>query len=242
MTAIVLTGGIDLSIGSIIALASVSFGLLWQRGWPLEWAAAATLAVGAAAGAGNAALVVLRVAPLVATLATMSLYAGLAMALSHGQRVAGLPETFTRWGQGSWLGMPNQLPLFLGVWLAAWVAVHHSRFGRYLFAIGENPLAAEFAAVPVKRVQSTLYIASGLTARARGLVLHGAGAPPCPGPVRASSCKRSLVSSSAARALPAERAAWAARCWASPHFRCWISACNSSRARYICPGATCLGR
>jgi rhamnose transport system permease protein len=181
MTAIVLTGGIDLSVGSIIALASVSFGLLWQRGWPLEWAAAATLVVGAAAGAGNAALIVLHVAPLVATLATMALYAGLAMALSHGQRVAGLPGTFTRWGQGSWLGVPHQLPLFLAVWLAAWVVVHHSRVGRYLYAVGENPLAAEFAAVPVQRVQSMLYIASGLTAALVALFYTARGGAAVPG-------------------------------------------------------------
>jgi ribose/xylose/arabinose/galactoside ABC-type transport system permease subunit len=181
MTAIVLTGGIDLSVGSIIALASVSFGLLWQRGWSPEWAAAATLTVGATAGAGNAALVALSVAPLVATLATMALYAGAAMALSQGQRVAGLPESFTRLGQGSWLGLPNQVPLFLAVWLAAWVVVHHTRFGRYLYAIGENRQAAEFAAVPVNRVQSMLYVASGLTAALVALFYTARGGAAVPG-------------------------------------------------------------
>lgn len=181
MTAIVLTGGIDLSVGSIIALSSVSFGLLWQRGWSPEWAAAATLAVGAAAGAGNAALVAFSVAPLVATLATMALYAGMAMALSQGQRVAGLPESFTVLGQGSWLGVPNQLPLFLAVWLAAWVVVHYTRFGRYLYAIGENRQAAEFAAVPLQRVQSALYIASGLTAALVALFYTARGGAAVPG-------------------------------------------------------------
>jgi rhamnose transport system permease protein len=181
MTAIVLTGGIDLSVGSIIALAGVCFGLLWQRGWSPEWSAAATLAVGAAAGAGNAALVAISVPPLVATLATMALYAGLAMALSQGQRVAGLPESFTRLGQGSWLGVPNQLPLFLAVWLAAWMVVHHTRYGRYLYAIGDNRLAAEFAAVPVRRVQATLYVASGLTAALVALFYTARGGAAVPG-------------------------------------------------------------
>src|SRR5262249_26399928 len=92
MTAIILTGGIDLSVGSMMALASVVFGQLWQRGWPTELCAAAAIVVGFAAGAANGGLVTLGIAPLVATLATMSLYAGLAMALSQGQRVAGLPE------------------------------------------------------------------------------------------------------------------------------------------------------
>ena len=72
MTAIMLTGGIDLSVGSTMALASISFGLLWQHGWPVEAAAAATLGIGFLAGAANGTLVTLGIAPLVATLATMA--------------------------------------------------------------------------------------------------------------------------------------------------------------------------
>src|SRR4029078_3213263 len=92
-------------------------------------------------------------------------------------------ESFTMLGQGSWLGVPNQLSLFLAIWLASWVVVQHTRFGRYLCAIGENPLAAEFAAVPVRRIQAALYVASGLTAglialfytARRGAAVPGAG-------------------------------------------------------------------
>jgi rhamnose transport system permease protein len=181
MTAIILTGGIDLSVGSIIALCSVTLGMLWQRGWPLQWAGAAAVAIGFAAGAVNGTLVVLGIAPLVATLATMAFYAGLAMAISRGQRVAGLPETFTTLGQDSWLGLPNQvgvpnqLTLFLIVLAVAWVVVHHTRFGRYLYAIGENRLAAEFAAVPVRSVEWTLYAASGTVAAVVALVYTARG-------------------------------------------------------------------
>ncbi len=181
MTAIILTGGIDLSVGSIIALCSVAFGMLWQQGWPLEWAAAAALAVGFAAGAVNGTLVVLGIAPLVATLATMAFYAGLAMALSRGQRIAGLPEAFTSLGQDSWLGLPdqlgvpNQLTLFVIVLAVAWAVVHHTRFGRYLYAIGDNRLAAQFAAVPVRRVEWSLYAASGTVAALVALVYTARG-------------------------------------------------------------------
>jgi rhamnose transport system permease protein len=180
MTAIVLTGGIDLSVGSTIALSSVSFGLLWQRGWPVELAASATVGVGLACGAINATLVVLGIAPLVVTLATMALYAGLAMALSQGQRVAGLPESFTALGQGSWLGAPHQLWMFPPAWFVAWVVVHHTRAGRYLYAIGENRLAAEFAAVPVRQVEWALYTASGLVAALVALVYTARGGAAVP--------------------------------------------------------------
>jgi ribose/xylose/arabinose/galactoside ABC-type transport system permease subunit len=175
MTAIVLTGGIDLSVGSIVALAGVVFGLCWQSGCSLWLAAGAAAATGLAAGAVNGALVVLGIAPLVATLATMAFYAGLALALAQGERVAGLPASFTTWGQASWLGVPNQLVLFLGLWAVAEVLVQGTRFGRYLYAIGDNPLAAQFAAVPVRKVQWTLYAASGTIAGLVSLVYAARG-------------------------------------------------------------------
>jgi ribose/xylose/arabinose/galactoside ABC-type transport system permease subunit len=180
MTAIILSGGIDRSVGSMIALASVCFGLAWQQGWPAPLACALVVGVGFIAGGINGTLVVLGIAPLVATLATMALYAGLAMSLSQGQRVAGLDEQFTALGQGSWLGVPNQLTLFLLTIAAAWLVVHHTRFGRYLYAIGENPLAAEYAAVPVKKVEWTLYAASGTLAAVVALVYTARGGAAVP--------------------------------------------------------------
>ena len=170
MTAIILTGGIDLSVGSIIGLSGVTLGLCLQAELLMPQAAVAAIIVGFAAGGLNGTLVAIGIAPLVATLATMAFYAGLALALSQGERVAGLPETLTSLGQGSWLGLPNQLAMLLAAWFAALLAVHYTRFGRYLYAIGENPLAAAFAAVPVRAVQWWLYAASGTVAAAVAIV------------------------------------------------------------------------
>ncbi|MBI3840195.1 MAG: ABC transporter permease [Planctomycetia bacterium] len=181
MTAIVLTGGIDLSVGSIIALASVTFGQLWQNGWSSELAGIAAVAAGFAAGTINGLLITLGIAPLVATLATMAFYAGLAMAISHGERIAGLPESFNNLGQGSLFGAPVQLVLFLAVLGLAWLVVHHTRYGRYLYAIGENRLAAEFAAVPVRKVEWSLYAASGTVAGIVALVYTARGGAAVPG-------------------------------------------------------------
>ncbi len=180
MTAIILTGGIDLSVGATMALASVAFGLAWQNGWSLGMAAAAALAAGFAAGTINAALITMGVAPLVATLATMAFYSGLAMALSEGQRVAGLSESFTALGQGSLGGVPNQVTLFVVALAVAWMVVHHTRYGRYLFAIGENRVAARFAAVPIGRVEWALYTASGLIAALVALVYSARGGAAVP--------------------------------------------------------------
>jgi ribose/xylose/arabinose/galactoside ABC-type transport system permease subunit len=165
-----------------MALACVTLGRVWQAGWPLGWATIAALAIGLAAGAINGTLVVVGIAPLVATLATMAFFAGTAMAIARGERVPGLPETFTVWGQGSLLGLPNQLVLFVVVLLVAWIVVHHTRYGRYLFAMGDNRTAAQFAAVPLRSVEWSLYVASGLVAAVVAVISAARGGAAVPTP------------------------------------------------------------
>lgn len=165
MTAIILTGGIDLSIGSIVALASVVLGYLFAHvGLPIYVAAAGAIVVGAACGATNGLIVRLGIAPLVATLATMALFAGLAMALSGGERLASLPASFTILGQGSFAGLPNQIWIMAGTFLIAGLLIHGTRWGRWLYAVGDNRLAARFAAIPTERVDFAIYLLSGLLA------------------------------------------------------------------------------
>jgi ribose/xylose/arabinose/galactoside ABC-type transport system permease subunit len=165
MTAVIVSGGIDLSVGSLIALCGVVLGTSWARlGVPMAVACGAAVLTGLLGGALNGALVAVGIAPLVATLATMAFYSGLAMALSGGERIAGFPEGFTRLGQGDLLGVPGPLWLLLGAWLFWASVLHLSRFGRSLHAIGDNRLAAEFAAVPVRRRLGRLYAFNGLLA------------------------------------------------------------------------------
>jgi ribose/xylose/arabinose/galactoside ABC-type transport system permease subunit len=171
MTAIVLTGGIDLSVGSIVALVGVVLGLLWHEAhWPVAAACLVGLAAGLLAGALNGTLVRLGIAPLVVTLATMAGYAGLAMAISGGKRVSGFPPSLTSLGQGAVGGVPVQLCLLVAVWVLACVVVHFTRFGRYLYAIGDNRTAAALAGVPVGQVEWWLYTLNGLLAGLVGLL------------------------------------------------------------------------
>lgn len=170
LTAIILTGGIDLSIGSTMALASVCLGQFWHTCGLSIWVAAAlAVVVGALAGMGNGLLVVLGLPPLIATLATLAFYAGLALAISGGERISGLPSEYTAIGQDPWLsiadvGLPNQLWLLLLVLSATYIFAHHTRYGRYLYALGENRVAARFAMLPIKRLELALYVASGAMA------------------------------------------------------------------------------
>ena len=165
MTAIMLTGGIDLSVGSIVALSGVVIGLLYRDlHWPIAWAAFGGVLAGTGAGLINGTLVASGIAPLVATLATMALFRGLAMAVVDGERIANLPASFTDLAWESWGGLPTQIYLLALVSLIFYVIVHHTWRGRAIYAIGENRLAAEFAALPVRRIEASLYVMSGTVA------------------------------------------------------------------------------
>ncbi len=160
MTAIILTGGIDLSVGSMISLCSVVMGLLWHAGVPANIAALAAIATGLCAGAFNGGLVAIGLSPLVATLATMAAYAGLSMALASAQNITDFAEASLGWSEIG--GVASEYWLLAEVFLVACLVVHYTTFGRWCYAIGDNPVAARFAAVPVRRTQWWLYTASGL--------------------------------------------------------------------------------
>ena len=163
MTAVILTGGIDLSVGSILALCAMVEGVLWHRfGWPIGLAAMAAVLTGVLCGWSNGALVALGLSPLVATLATMAIYAGLAMTISGADRVTDFPEWFVAGRQI--FGLPSQFWLLVIVGMVGYLVVHHTRFGRQCYAIGENRVAAGFSAVSVRRVEWSLYTLSGFVA------------------------------------------------------------------------------
>ena len=140
MTLIILTGGIDLSVGSLLALCSIVLGYAW-RDWGLGPLAAVglALAVGAAGGALNGALVTRgRFPPLVATLGTMALFRGVALRISEAQPVSGFPAAFEWLGQGHVGPVPVQTLIWAAVALATGVIVARTPFGRFARAIGDN--------------------------------------------------------------------------------------------------------
>jgi len=165
MTAVILTGGIDLSIGSIVTLSGAVLGYLWQvMGWPMGVAASVALLTGTLAGALNGLAISWGMSPLVTTLASMALYSGLAMALLEQSRITGFPPGFLALGNGSVAGLPSQVCLLLVAAASLAVLVHATRFGRYLFSLGDQRQSAEFAGVPVRKVERTLYALNGFLA------------------------------------------------------------------------------
>ena len=172
MTLIIMTGGIDLSVGSLLALCSIVLGYAWQE-WGLGPLLAVGLAftVGAAGGGLNGALVTRGgFPPLVATLGTMALFRGLALRISEARPVSGFPAAFEWIGQGHVGPIPVQTLVWALVALATGLIVARTPIGPFTRAIGDNERAARFAALPVGGVKLGLYTATGLLTALAALI------------------------------------------------------------------------
>jgi rhamnose transport system permease protein len=167
MTPIVLTGGIDLSVGSLLGLCAILFGKLWRdAGLPIPMAMACTLGIGAVAGGLNALLVTwLRLPPLIVTLGSYSLFRGLAEAITRGvDTFTNFPPSFLVLGQERLFGVPAQAPVFVVAAIGIWLLVHRTTFGRAFRAIGFAPDGARYAGLPVERRVALVYVLAGVVA------------------------------------------------------------------------------
>ena len=164
MTFVIVTGGIDLSVGSIFGLAAILLGVFWHNlGLPLPLAMLLAILVGAVAGLVNGVIITrFRVPPLIATLATLALYRGLADGISQARSVRGYPDWFFVLGQGDVLGVPTQLWILLLFTVVAAVLLGLTTFGRTVYAIGSNEVAARFSGLKVDRAKLLIYAGSGL--------------------------------------------------------------------------------
>lgn len=173
LTAVILTGGIDLSVGSLLGLCAVTLGALWHdAGWPIGVAAAAALAMGAAGGLLNALFVArLGIAPLIVTLATYSVFRGVAEGITAGVKsYSNLPDGLLVIGQGGVGGVPTQLVVVCASVGAFWLLLHRMSVGRTLRAIGFSMDGARYAGLPVERRLALVYVVSGLCAGAASLL------------------------------------------------------------------------
>ncbi len=172
MTCAILTGGIDLSVGSVMALSGTVAAGLMITGIPMPLALLAGLLIGALFGAINGACVAYaRMPPIIVTLASMSVARGLALIYTGGYPVSGLPDPFAFFGRGEVMGIQVPILIMAGIYIIAYAMLNHMSFGRYVYAIGGNEEAARLSGIRISRYKLLVYVISGLTAALAGLVL-----------------------------------------------------------------------
>jgi ribose transport system permease protein len=170
-TFVLVTGGIDLSIGSIVAVSAVASGLL-SHNFPVPLAIIAGILVGAISGMVNGLLITkTKITPFIITLGTMSIYAGLALIIAGGQAVYGIPDGFQRALGGSVAGIPIPVLLFVVITALAAFVLRRTIFGEYLIAIGGNSEVARLAGIRIGRYTTLAYVMSGAGAGLAGAML-----------------------------------------------------------------------
>lgn len=164
MAMLIIAGEIDLSVASIIALASTAMGIAMTAGFGTPAIALVGLLVGLLCGAANGFLVAgLKLPSIVVTIGTMSLFRGISFIILGDQAFTGYPKSFAWFGQGYvWWVFSFELVLFAMMAAVFWALLHRSTFGRAVYAIGNNPTAALFSGIRVDRVRFILFLLTGL--------------------------------------------------------------------------------
>jgi ribose transport system permease protein len=170
MTVIIIAGGIDLSVGSILALSGL-LGAMTIEKYGIALGMVAGMIVGMLCGFANGLMITtLRINPFIVTLGTMGIYRGFALIISKGLPVHEIPQSFSYLGEGTLLGVPFVLWILLLCAVVTHTMLEHTRHGRYAFSIGSNPDAAFYAGVPVKFHTTVVYAGAGLLTGLSGMI------------------------------------------------------------------------
>ncbi|MCC4722316.1 ABC transporter permease [Salinicoccus sp. RF5] len=174
MTFVILTGGIDLSVGSILAFSSAMTALLITSGIDPVFAMLLGCVVGLLAGAVNGLLVTVGgMAPFIATLATMTIYRGATLVVTDGRPITGLGDSllFQMFGKGYFFGIPVPAVTMIVIFIILYIVLNKTIFGRRTYAIGGNETAAALSGIKVNRTKIMIYALSGLMSAIAGIIL-----------------------------------------------------------------------
>lgn len=172
MTLVILTAGIDLSVGSVLALSAVIGADLLKRGIPVPVAVLAALGVGALAGLVNGIIITRgKIPPFIATLGMLTVARGLTLLYTGGQPFTGFPSDFRQIGAGVLGPIPTPIIIALLVFVGVSIILGWTRYGQYIYLLGDNTVAARLAGVNIEFVTVMVYVASGLCAALAGLIL-----------------------------------------------------------------------
>ncbi len=167
----ILTAGIDLSVGSLLAVVNVSFAMMITHGVPLPLAILFSLMIALVCGQINGILVFdLKLPPFIATLGMMIVLRGVAQIISQSQTVSGLPKYISDFGQATLLGLPYLFWILLGLMLLIQGMLQKTSFGRYIYAIGSNAEAARLSGVNTRMVMYGVYVLNAVLVGVAGIL------------------------------------------------------------------------
>ncbi|MGI6267606.1 MAG: ABC transporter permease [Acutalibacteraceae bacterium] len=169
---VIITGGIDLSVGSVVGFVGIFAGVLVKAGVPLFATLLICLAVGALVGAINGALVSYgKVPAFIVTLGTMQIVRGLTKVLTDGRPIAGFPESLAKITQTEILGIPVVILYVFALYALVMFTLKKTKFGRRIYAIGGNPNAAKLSGIKVQKIETLTYVIAGIFSVIGGIIL-----------------------------------------------------------------------
>jgi len=172
MTLVILTAGIDLSVGSILALSAVVTADLLKQGMPVLLAIFIALSIGALMGMVNGLMIARgKIPPFIATLGMLTVGRGLTLMYTQGKPFTGLPDAFRFIGTASIGPIPMPIVIAAALFILVTVVLNRTRFGEYIYLIGDNPVAAQLAGVNTNRMIVFVYMISGICSALAGLIL-----------------------------------------------------------------------
>lgn len=172
VTFVIISGGIDLSIGAIASFAGVVAASIGQNGNLTPVAVIAGIGVGVVCGSINGFFISkARVAPFIVTLATMAIFRGVSQLYTGGRPVSNLSESYNLIGGGFWLGIPNPVLILFGVLVLAFFVLHSFKYGRHVVAVGGNEIAAKVSGINTTSTVFGVYVIAGALSGLAGVIL-----------------------------------------------------------------------
>ena len=170
-TFVIITGGIDLSVGAVVGLSSTIVAMLLKAGVPIWLSIGLTLMSGVAIGAFHAfGILRLGLPPFIMTLATLTALRGIGLLMTNGATISGFSTEFTGFSRLSFAGIPSLFWMVILVAVPSYILLHHSRWGRYIYAVGSNSEAARLSGINISRTIYLAYILSATLAAFAGIL------------------------------------------------------------------------
>ena len=172
MSFVIITGGIDLSVGSVLAITGAVVATFAKSGGNILPGVIAAIIIGAAIGLVNGILVSKgKVQAFIVTLATMTIFRGVTYVYTNGNPISGLRDNISFIGNSSILGVPLPIFFIIVVLLIAWYALNQTRLGRYIYALGGNEDSARLSGINTDKIKTLVYVISGITAAIAGIIV-----------------------------------------------------------------------